>query len=98
MEFSRQEYWSGLPFPIAGDLPDPGSNPHLLSLLHWQADCLPLCHLGRLTGKQKLRVQHHQTSLTTNGKGTYPGLKKKKKRTQLGTKNYLESSPVKANI
>ena len=24
MEFSRQEYWSGLPFPSAGDLPDPG--------------------------------------------------------------------------
>ena len=23
-EFSRQEYWSGLPFPILGDLPDPG--------------------------------------------------------------------------
>ena len=27
MEFSRQEYWSGLPFPIAGDLPDPGIKP-----------------------------------------------------------------------
>ena len=24
MEFSRQEYWSGLPFPPRGDLPDPG--------------------------------------------------------------------------
>ena len=24
MEFSRQEYWSGLPFPIPGDLPEPG--------------------------------------------------------------------------
>ena len=24
IEFSRQEYWSGLPFPILGDLPDPG--------------------------------------------------------------------------
>ena len=23
MEFSRQEYWSGLPFPPPGDLPDP---------------------------------------------------------------------------
>ena len=27
MEFSRQEYWRGLPFPPAGDLPDPGINP-----------------------------------------------------------------------
>ena len=25
MEFSRQEYWSGLPFPSAQDLPDPGT-------------------------------------------------------------------------
>ena len=25
--FSRQEYWSGLPFPSPGDLPDPGSEP-----------------------------------------------------------------------
>ena len=24
VEFSRQEYWSGLPFPSPGDLPDPG--------------------------------------------------------------------------
>jgi len=24
MEFPRQEYWSGLPFPTPGDLPDPG--------------------------------------------------------------------------
>ena len=24
MEFSKQEYWSGLPFPSLGDLPDPG--------------------------------------------------------------------------
>ena len=24
MEFSRQEYWSGLPFPSLGDLPSPG--------------------------------------------------------------------------
>ena len=27
MEFSRQEYWSGLPFPPPGDLPDPGIEP-----------------------------------------------------------------------
>ena len=25
--FSRQEYWSGLPFPPPGDLPDPGKEP-----------------------------------------------------------------------
>ena len=27
MEFSRQEYWSGMPFPSPGDLPDPGIEP-----------------------------------------------------------------------
>ena len=27
MGFSRQEYWSGLPFPSLGDLPDPGIEP-----------------------------------------------------------------------
>ena len=30
MEFSRQEYWSGLPFPPPGDLPDPGIEPMCL--------------------------------------------------------------------
>ena len=37
MEFSRQEYWSGLPFPPRY-FPCPGSNPSLLCLLHWQED------------------------------------------------------------
>ena len=32
MEFSRQEYWSRLPFPPAGDLPHPGVKPILLVL------------------------------------------------------------------
>ena len=30
--FSRQEYWSGLPFPSPGDLPDPGIEPMCLAL------------------------------------------------------------------
>ena len=30
MGFSRQEYWSGLPFPSPGDLPDPGIEPKSL--------------------------------------------------------------------
>jgi len=31
IEFSREEYWSGLPFPFPGDFPNPGkSNPGLL--------------------------------------------------------------------
>ena len=31
VEFSRQEYWSGLPFPSPGDLPDPGIEPSSLT-------------------------------------------------------------------
>ena len=42
MEFSRQEFWSGLPFPSPGDLRTQRWNPCLLSLLHWQAGSLPL--------------------------------------------------------
>ena len=38
MGFSRQEYWSGLPFPSPGDLPDPGIEPRFPAL---QADALP---------------------------------------------------------
>ena len=38
MEFSRQEWWSGLPFPSPGDLPDPGVESRSSVL---QADSLP---------------------------------------------------------
>ena len=38
MEFSGQEYWSGLPFPSPGDLPNPGIKPRSPAL---QADSLP---------------------------------------------------------
>ena len=38
IEFSRQEYWSGLPFPSPGDLPNPGIEPGSPAL---QADALP---------------------------------------------------------
>jgi len=31
MEFSRQEYWSGVPYPPPGDLPDPGVEPVTLA-------------------------------------------------------------------
>ena len=41
MGFSRQEYWSGVPFPTPEDLPNPGIEPPSLCLLHWQADSLP---------------------------------------------------------
>ena len=45
MEFSRREYWSGLPFPSPGDLPNPGIEPRCPAL---QADALP----SELPGKR----------------------------------------------
>ena len=42
MEFSRQEYWSGLPFPSPEDLPNPGSNP---GFLHCRQTLYCLSHL-----------------------------------------------------
>ena len=44
MGFSRQEYWSGLPFPSPGDLPDPGIKPRSPAL---QADTLTSEPLGK---------------------------------------------------
>ena len=49
MGLSRQEYWSRLPIPPPGDLPDPGLNLRLLHLLYWEAGSSPLHHLGSLT-------------------------------------------------
>ena len=48
MEFSRQEYWSGLPFPSPGDLPNPGIKPGSPAL---QADALPSEPPGKPIGK-----------------------------------------------
>ena len=60
MGFSRQEYWSGLPFPSPGDLPDPGIEPRSPTL---QADTLtseppgkPLCYLPFSDSVQSLSV------------------------------------------
>ena len=44
MGFSRQEYWSGLPFPSPGDLPNPGIEPGSPAL---RADALPSEPLGK---------------------------------------------------
>ena len=45
VEFSRQEYWSGLPFPSPGDRPNPGFEPGSPAL---QADSLPSESPGKL--------------------------------------------------
>ena len=47
MKFSRQEHWTGVPFPLQGIFLAQGLNPHLLHLLHWQVDSLPLVPPGK---------------------------------------------------
>ena len=48
MGFSRQEYWSGLPCPPPGDLPDPGMEPRSPASPALQVDLLLLSHQGSL--------------------------------------------------
>ena len=56
MGFCRQEYWSGLPCPPPGHLPDPGIEPTSSASPALQADSLLLSHLGSpLTKKLGLR-------------------------------------------
>jgi len=50
MEFSRPEYWSGLPFPFPGDLPNPEIKPRFPAL----QDSLPT----ELSGREALRVTY----------------------------------------
>ena len=54
MEFSRQEYWSGLPFPIPGNLSIPGIKPMSLAVAGgfftinatWEAPSCQLCNVS----------------------------------------------------
>ena len=60
---SRQEYWSGLPFPPPGDLPNPRIKPTSLCLLHWQVDSLPLVPVTLLLGFLDWHCQVEITAL-----------------------------------
>ena len=57
MAFSRQEYWSGLPFPTPGDLLQKESNPNLLCLRHWQTEIL--YHCATWEAPELCLVQHN---------------------------------------
>ena len=54
MEFSRQDYCSGLPFPIPGNLPDPGIEPAFLASPELAEDSLPLVPPGKPCPKIRL--------------------------------------------
>ena len=47
MGFSRQDYWSGLPFPHPGDLPDPGVEPASVKSPACRWVLLPLASPGK---------------------------------------------------
>ena len=71
MRFSRQEYWSGLPFPSPGDLPDPGiklGSPALEVVSELQADSLPTESLEKPdiegTTDQKQHLSMNYTYMT----------------------------------
>ena len=53
MGFSRQEYWSGWPFPSPGDLPDPGTEPASLTSPALVGKFLPLAPPGKLPPKKR---------------------------------------------
>ena len=64
MEFSRREHRCGLPFLLQGIFLTQGSDPcllHLLQLLHWQTDSLPLAPPGNNNsgghGKQEMNLE-----------------------------------------
>ena len=54
-EYSRQEYWSGLPFPSPGDLPDPGIEPRCPPL---QVDALPSEPYTPIQNKNLKKILH----------------------------------------
>ena len=73
MGFSRQEYWGGYHFLLQGIFLVWGSNPSLLSLLHWQVGSLPLVPPGKplywyngiLFSNEKEKVLTHTTTTTS---------------------------------
>ena len=62
MGFSRQEYWSGLPFPSPGGLPDPGIEPRSPAL---QADALT----SEPPGKAALQIAKERREVKSKGEG-----------------------------
>ena len=67
MEISRQEYWSGLPFPAPGDLPDSGVKLESPAL---QADSLPLSY--REARLNSIQLNHCSPKQLTLIVGSFP--------------------------
>ena len=79
MRFPRQDTGVGCHFLLQGIFLTQRSNPHLLCLLHWQADSFPLNHLGSpfaicINIKSRLKIPQYYMSIISQesqgGKGT----------------------------
>ena len=57
MEFSRQESWSGLPFPTPGDLPDPGTEPMSLASPALAGQFFTTWEVRRLSALKEFMIQ-----------------------------------------
>ena len=74
MGFSRQEYWSGLPFPSPGDLPDPAIKPGSPTL---QADALPSAPPGEPQEiKKHLDTSGNKNTMVQNLGGSAKAVKR----------------------
>ena len=62
MGFSRQEYWSGLPFPSPGDLPDPGIKPASLMSPELAGEFLLLVPPGKPSESRAVVLSHSVVS------------------------------------
>ena len=68
MAFSRQEYWSGLPFPTPGDFPDPGIKPTCLVYPYWLFSCSAVSD-----SLQPHKLQHAMLPCPLPSPGVYSG-------------------------
>jgi len=67
MGFSRQEYWSGLPYPPPGDLPDPGIEPRSPALQGVDLTPATMCpQTHKRAGTTELRPVNPQTMRKQN--------------------------------
>ena len=89
MGFSRQEYWSGLPFPPPGDLPDPRIKPGSSKL---QADSLP----SELPRQPPSKQSNSLTHLIYNVEGMKKNLKLfNKEHREKASNSYLNNKTIK---
>ena len=82
MEFSRQEFWSELPFPNPGNLPDPGIEPNSFVAPALQADFSRCATLNFKGNDYCLYFQRRKTEAQRNREAS--SISNNKKRTEVG--------------